>query len=187
VWVPIADIQANRSAPGAVDAPSAADSRWTIGGQNPGETRRNPGQNPSGLNRSFGAICRGKSGPPGDSASACHAEGRGFESLQPLRRTSCSYGVSVPSSSLHGPGWEAFLLAGLATGFSGSLRKARRGLLEWCSPQGLTRLRMLRSGRVGCSPPQPTPNAPGAVMAQAVRRAPARGGTGVRRPPRRLA
>ena len=87
-------------------------SRWTIGGQNGGETRRNPGQNPSRLNRSFGTICRGKSGPPGDSASACHAEGRGFESLQPLRRTSCSYVVSVPSSSLRAPGWEAFLLAG---------------------------------------------------------------------------
>ena len=48
-------------------------------GQNPGETRRNPGQNPSGLNRSFGAIRRGKSGTPGDSASACHAEALGFD------------------------------------------------------------------------------------------------------------
>ena len=52
------------------------------------EPRRNAeksGTDPSGLNRSFGAICRGKSGPPGDSAHACHAEARGFESLQPLR------------------------------------------------------------------------------------------------------
>ena len=56
--------------------------------------------------------CREKAALTAESSSSCHAEGRGFESLQPLRRTSCIYAVSVPSSSLHAPGWEAFFLAG---------------------------------------------------------------------------
>jgi hypothetical protein len=76
-------IQANRSARRS-RCWSARCSWWTIGGQNPVETGRNPGQNPSGPESLFSAFCRQKADPAVRCGSACHAEGRGFESLQPL-------------------------------------------------------------------------------------------------------
>jgi hypothetical protein len=95
-----AHIHANRSELDALDAHRprcSVDNWWT----EPRRMRRNPAQDPSGLKRSFGGICRGKSGPPVASAPACHPEGRGFESLQPLgspcKRRLCSPAPPQPA------------------------------------------------------------------------------------------
>jgi hypothetical protein len=55
-----------------------APSRWTIGGQNPAETRRHLGQNPSALEPFVSPICRQKAGTPVPCRSACHAEALWF-------------------------------------------------------------------------------------------------------------
>ena len=78
-------------------------SRWTIGGQNPGETRRNPGQNPSGLNRSFGAICRESLARRVTLSLLAMQKVEGSSPFQPLRRTSCSYATDVAQGLLPGP------------------------------------------------------------------------------------
>ena len=68
---------------------------WTIGGRNPVEIGWNLGQSPSAPECSFISLCRQKADPAVRCRSACHAEGRGFESLRPLRRSPLRARVST--------------------------------------------------------------------------------------------
>jgi hypothetical protein len=113
---------ASRRGSDAIGLASRWDNWWT-------EPRRNPTKR--------GACCRivearnpgdlqGQSAETPRFRSACHAEGRGFESLQPLPRSPRLPAASAPSSPRHVSGWEAF--SGPVDG-----RRGRRGARR-CAP-----------------------------------------------------
>jgi hypothetical protein len=58
---------------------------------NPVETRRNPGKEPGVSAAQKWSLCRDKAGATEQSGPACHAEGRGFESHQPLESPANRY------------------------------------------------------------------------------------------------
>jgi hypothetical protein len=99
-----------RLPPSPCQVPAVA--RETIERQNPGETRRNPANNEGVPQRAISRDLQGERSRDRGITTACHAEGRGFESHQPLSGSTCICTESGPCSTGEPDRCGAFFLLG---------------------------------------------------------------------------